>query len=306
MDRIMDKLNAMAIFVRVIERGSFSAVARELQTTQPTISKVLRALEQELGGKLISRSTRHLSLTDEGQRYYSHCREILAAVDAAEHSFQTGKESIAGPLRIGSSVSFGHLHIASRLSGFLQQYPDVHVDLQLSDQLQDLVSEGLDVTLRIGELRDSGLIARQIGTTHRVTLASPAYLARHPAPHTPQDLAQHNCLLFNLLSSQNQWTYEKEGKRHTVRLTGNAQSNNSEAVREMVLTGLGVALSPLWLFYDDLKAGRVVALLQDYTPQSLPIHAVSAPNRRQSARVKAFVDYLADALAQAPELQAIR
>ncbi|WLG30499.1 LysR family transcriptional regulator [Pseudomonas lurida] len=302
----MDKLNAMAIFVRVIERGSFSAVARELQTTQPTISKILRALETELGGKLIARSTRQLSLTDEGQRYYRHCREILAAVDAAEHSFQTGKETIAGPLRVGSSVSFGRLQIAARLSDFLLQYPDVQVDLQLNDHLQDMVSEGLDVTLRIGELRDSGLIARRIGTTHRVTLASPAYLARHPAPKSPQDLSQHNCLLFNLLSSQNQWVYEKNGARHSVRIAGNAQSNNSEAVREMVLTGLGITLSPLWLFYDDLKAGRVVALLQDYTAQSLPIHAVAAPNRRQSARVKAFVDYMADALAQAPELQAVR
>lgn len=302
----MDKLNAMAIFVRVIERGSFSAVARELQTTQPTISKILRALETELGGKLIARSTRQLSLTDEGQRYYRHCREILAAVDAAEHSFQTGKETIAGPLRVGSSVSFGRLQIAARLSDFLLQYPDVQVDLQLNDHLQDMVSEGLDVTLRIGELRDSGLIARRIGTTHRVTLASPAYLARHPAPKSPQDLSQHNCLLFNLLSSQNQWVYEKNGARHSVRIAGNAQSNNSEAVREMVLTGLGIALSPLWLFYDDLKAGRVVALLQDYTAQSLQIHAVAAPNRRQSARVKAFVDYMADALAQAPELQAVR
>jgi DNA-binding transcriptional LysR family regulator len=302
----MDKLNAMAIFVRVIERGSFSAVARELQTTQPTISKVLRALETELGGKLISRSTRKLSLTDEGQRYYGHCRQILAAVDAAEHSFQSGKEAVAGPLRIGSSVSFGRLHIASRLAGFLERYPQVNIDLQLNDQNQDLVSEGLDVTLRIGELRDSGLIARQISTTHRVTLASPAYLARHPAPQTPQDLAQHNCLLFNLLSSQNQWVYEKDGARHSVKIMGNAQSNNSEAVREMVLAGLGIALSPLWLFFDDLTAGRVVAVLQDYTPQSLPIHAVSAPNRRQSARVKAFIDYMADALTQAPELQPLR
>lgn len=302
----MDKLNAMAIFVRVIERGSFSAVARELQTTQPTISKVLGALESELGGKLISRSTRQLSLTDEGQRYYNHCRQILAAVDAAEHSFQSGKESVAGPLRIGSSVSFGRLHIASRLAGFLEQYPQVQVDLQLNDHPQDLVAEGLDVTLRIGELRDSGLIARPIGTTHRVTIASPAYLARHPLPQTPHDLAAHNCLLFSLLSSQNQWIYEKDGARHSVRIKGNAQSNNSEAVREMVLAGLGIALSPLWLFYDDLKAGRVLALLTDYTPLALPIHAVLAPNRRQSARVKAFVDYMAQALAQAPQLQAFR
>lgn len=198
------------------------------------------------------------------------------------------------------------MHIASRIAPFLQRYPQVQVDLQLNDQNQDLVSEGLDVTLRIGELRDSGLIARHIGTTHRVTLASPAYLAKHPSPQTPQDLAQHNCLLFNLLISQNQWTYEKDGARHSVRIKGNAQSNNSEAVREMVLAGLGIALSPLWLFFDDLKAGRVVAMLQDYTPLSLPIHAVSAPNRRQSARVKAFIDYMADALTHAPELQAFK
>jgi len=161
----VDKLNAMAIFVRVVERGSFSAVARELHTSQPTISKVLRALEIDLGGKLISRSTRQLSLTDEGQRYYTECRQILAAVDAAEHSFQSGRETVAGNLRVGSSVSFGRLQIASRLPDFLKQYPRVQIDLQLSDQNLDLVSEGLDVTFRIGELADSGLIARPIGTT---------------------------------------------------------------------------------------------------------------------------------------------
>lgn len=129
----MDKLNAMAIFVRVVERGSFSAVARELQTTQPTISKVLRALEIQLGGKLIARSTRRLSLTDEGQRYYNECRKILAAVDAAEHSFQSGRETVAGALRIGSSVSFGRLQIAPRLPDFLKQYPQIQINLQLND-----------------------------------------------------------------------------------------------------------------------------------------------------------------------------
>lgn len=299
----MDKLSAMAIFVRVIERGSFSAVAREVHTTQPTISKVLGSLEAELGGKLIARSTRRLSLTDEGQRYYQHCRQILAAVDEAEHSFQSAKESVAGPLRIGSSVSFGRLHIAPRLKGFLERYPQVQVDLQLNDHHQDLIHEGLDVTLRIGELRDSNLIARPLGTTHRVTVASPSYLARHPSPRTPQELSEHNCLLFNLLNSQNQWIYQKDDARHAVRIRGNAQSNNSEAVREMVLAGLGIALSPLWLFFDDLNTGRVVPLLQDYIPQPLPIHAVLAANRRESARVRAFVDYMAEALAQAPQLR---
>ncbi|NVZ66810.1 LysR family transcriptional regulator [Pseudomonas gingeri] len=292
----MDKLNAMAIFVRVVERGSFSAVARELQTSQPTISKILKALEAELGGKLIARSTRQLSLTDEGQRYYTQCRQILAAVDSAEHSFQSGREQVAGNLRIGSSVSFGRLQIASRLPDFLARYPQLEIDLQLSDQNQDLVNEGLDVSLRIGELNDSGLIARRLGDTRRITVASAGYLARRGEPHTPQDLSGHNCLLFNLLNSQNLWHYEKDGQRHSVRIKGNAQSNNSEAIREMVLGGLGIALSPVWLFAEDLKAGRVTTILRDYQAQSLPIHAVFPANRRQSARVKAFVDYMSEVL----------
>ncbi|TPG87803.1 LysR family transcriptional regulator [Pseudomonas caspiana] len=302
----MDKLNAMAIFVRVVERGSFSAVARELQTSQPTISKVLRALESKLGGKLISRSTRQLSLTDEGQRYYSECRQILAAVDAAEHGFHSGREAVAGNLKIGSSVSFGRLQIAPRLPAFLKKHPQVQIDLQLSDQNQDLVSEGLDVTFRIGELTDSGLIARHIGTTHRVTVAAPDYLEQHGNPQTPQELSEHNCLQFNLLNSQNLWVYERDAQRHEVRIKGNAQSNNSEAIREMVLGGLGISLSPVWLFSEDLKAGRVTVILLEYSAQSLPIHAVSPANRRQSARVKAFVDYMSQALEEAPELQPIK
>lgn len=306
MRRSVDKLNAMAIFVRVVERGSFSAVAREMQTSQPTISKVLRALETELGGKLIARSTRKLSLTDEGQRYYNQCRQILAAVDAAEHSFQSGREVIAGPLRIGSSVSFGRLQIATRLPEFLRRHPEVQIDLLLSDQNQDLVSEGLDVTFRIGELNDSGLLARHVGTTHRVTVASPDYLAQHGQPQTPEALREHNCLLFNLLNSQNLWVYEKDARRHEVRIKGNAQSNNSEAIREMVLGGMGIALSPVWLFSEDLKVGRVTAILQEYIAQSLPMHAVSPANRRQSARVKAFVDYMSQALESAPELKPIK
>jgi len=292
----VDKLNAMAIFVRIVERGSFSAVARELQTSQPTISKILKALEAELGGKLIARSTRQLSLTDEGQRYYAQCRQILAAVDNAEHSFQSGREQVAGSLRIGSSVSFGRLQIASRLPDFLARYPQLEIDLQLNDQNQDLVEEGLDVSLRIGELSDSNLIARRIGDTQRITVASAAYLARRGEPQTPEQLSEHNCLQFNLLSSQNLWHYEKDAQRYSVRIKGNAQSNNSEAIREMVLGGLGIALSPVWLFAEDLKAGRVTAILPGYQTQSLPIHAVFPANRRQSARVKAFVDYMSDAL----------
>jgi DNA-binding transcriptional LysR family regulator len=296
----MDTLEAMSIFVRVVERGSFSAVARELRTTQPTISKHISALEQRLGGRLISRSTRRLSLTDEGQRYYRQCREILAAVDNAEHSFQTGREVVAGPLRVASSVSFGRQQIAPRLKDFLMLYPEVSVDLQLNDQNVDLVSEGVDVAIRIGDLKDSGLIARQIGLTRRLTVAAPAYLEQHAAPLTPEDLCGHNCVLFNLLEQFDTWSFD--AGLHNVRVHGTVRSNNSEAIRQMVLSGLGISLSPSWLYREDIKAGRVVRILPDHSPSSLPVHAVSPANRRESARVRAFVDFLAQAFAQDSDL----
>ncbi|KAA0987292.1 LysR family transcriptional regulator [Pseudomonas sp. ANT_J12] len=293
----MDTLEAMAVFLRVVERGSFSAVARELGLSQPTISKQIGALENRLGGRLFARSTRNLSLTDEGQRYYEHCRQILAAVDNAEHSFQTGQERVAGPLRIASSGSFGRIQIAPRLHGFLQQHPDVSIDLQLSDENVDLISEGIDVAVRIGELKDSSLIARPIGLTRRRVFAAPSYLEQHGVPAAPDDLSDHNCLAFNQLEHFDSWRFEHDGQWRSVQIKGNVRSNNSEAIRQMVLSGLGVSLSPSWLFREDLQAGRVVALLDGYTPPSLPIHALFAPDRRQSARVRAFTDYLRDAFA---------
>ncbi|KOY02438.1 LysR family transcriptional regulator [Pseudomonas nunensis] len=293
----MDTLDAMSIFTRVVERGSFSAVARELGLSQPTISKQIGALEKRLGGQLFARSTRNLSLTDEGQRYYEHCRQILAAVDNAEHSFQTGQERVAGPLRIASSGSFGRIQIAPRLHGFLQQHPEVTIDLQLSDENVDLVSEGIDVAVRIGELKDSSLVARQIGLTKRRVFAAPGYLEQNGIPATPNELSAHNCLVFNQLEHFDSWRFEHAGEWQSVQVKGNVRSNNSEAIRQMVLSGLGLSLSPSWLFREDLQAARVVAVLDGYTPSSLPIHAVFPPDRRQSARVRAFTDYLRDAFA---------
>lgn len=296
----MDTLEAMAMFVRVVERGSFSAVARELGTTQPTVSKQINALEKRLGGRLIARSTRQLSLTDEGLRYYKQCRDILAAVDSAEHSFQTGREAVAGPLRIASSVSFGRLQIAPRLQEFLERYPEVTVDLLLSDQNVDLVSEGMDVAIRIGELKDSSLIARQIGLTRRLLVAAPGYLERHGTPQAAEELSLHNCILFNLLADFDTWVFDA-GQYH-VQVKGNVRSNNSEAIRQMVLSGLGISLSPTWLYRRDLALGRVVQVLPDLTPSALPIHALLPANRRQSARVRAFVDYLAEGFNSDPDL----
>jgi DNA-binding transcriptional LysR family regulator len=311
----MDRLQAMAMFVRVVERASFSAVARELGLSQPTVSKQIAALEAKLGGQLFARSTRNLSLTDEGQRYFQHCREILAAVDQAEHSFQTGQERVVGPLRIASSGSFGRLQIAPRLGGFLKRYPEVTLDLQLSDENIDLVSAGVDLAIRIGELRDSSLIARQIGVTRRQLYAAPAYLEAKGWPATPSDLPNHNCLVFNRLEQADTWRLKHQDQQQgqhqdqqqdqwsQVRVSGNVRSNNSEAIRQMVLDGLGISLSPSWLFRDDLREGRVVVVLEAYQPSSLPIHAVLAPDRRQSARVRAFSDYLREAFAAEADIK---
>ena len=287
----MDKLEAMAVFVRAVERGSFSAVARELQSSQPNISKQINALETALGGRLFVRSTRKLALTDEGERYYAECRQILAAVDTAERSFKTGREEIAGSLRVASSVSFGRSWLAPRIAGFLAQHPAIRIHLQLSDRNEDMVGEGTDVALRFGAQRDSNLVSRTIGNIRRGVFAAPAYLARHGTPKTPDELLQHNCLVFTLLPNVNAWSFTRKDRETTVAVHGNATSNSSEAVRAMVLSGLGISLSPLWQFDEDLEAGRVVRLLTAWEPPPLAIHAV-LPHRRQSARVAAFVDYV--------------
>jgi DNA-binding transcriptional LysR family regulator len=291
----MDKLEAMAVFVRAVERGSFSAVARDIASSQPNVSKMIRALELSLGGRLFARSTRKLALTDEGERFYAECRQILAAVDAAEHSFKTGREEIAGALRVASSVSFGRTWLAPRLDAFLERHPGIRIHLQLSDRNEDLVGEGIDVAFRFGALRDSSLVSRPVGDMQRAVFAAPSYLARHGKPLKPADLLQHNCLVFTLLPAMNAWTFAHKGENLTVSVKGNASSNSSEAIREMVLAGTGVSLSLSWQFEDDLKAGRVVKLLPAYRPPPLAIHAVF-PNRRQSARVAAFVDYIVGAM----------
>jgi DNA-binding transcriptional LysR family regulator len=287
----MDRLTAMTAFIRCVERGSFSAVAREMNTTQPTVSKLIASLERRLAGKLFARSTRQLALTAEGQHFYEQCRTIVDAVESAEGSFKTGREQIAGMLHVATSVGFGRTQVMSRMRAFMQRYPLLRVDLQLNDRFIDLVEEGIDVAFRIGELKESGLIARRIGTTFRVTAGAPAYFKLHGEPSTPEDLGAHNCILYTGLATANAWPYSRSGRDRSVRVSGNFQSNSAEAVRAATLSGIGIALSPIWLFGDDIRAKRLKVVLTDYQPKPLPIHAVSPANRRYSAKVNAFVDF---------------
>ena len=292
----MDLFDSMHIFVRVVERGSFSAVARELNMGQPAVSKQVRALEQYLGGPLFARSTRHLALTDEGQRFYSHCQEILGHLETATRSFTSGQEQIAGPLRVAAPVSYGRLCIAPLIGTFLQRHPDVRIDLRLSDHNEDLLKENIDLAIRIGAGKNEGLVAVPLGTSTRRVYAAPTYLDRHGLPREPNELTGHNCIGFTLLEHYDSWHFTHIGQELDVAIKGNVTSNSSEAIREMVLSGLGISLSPEWLFASDVEQGSVRTVLDDYQTTALPVSAVLSRERRRSARTMAFIDFLREHL----------
>lgn len=287
----MDRITCMQSFVRAIEMNSFSAVAREKQTTQPTISKQIAALEKYLGVQLITRSTTNLSLTEEGKQYYQYCQQILETFAEAEASL-TGKEKAMGMLRLGCSVLFGQMQIVPRLSAFMSSYPDVKIDLMMADHFVDIVEEGLDLLIRIGNRLDSSLISHRIGTTHRVTVATRSYFEQAGEPQTPEDLVHHHCIIYTRLSTGNEWHFQGGDSTIKVRVGGCFQTNSSVAIRAAVLSGLGIAVAPVWMFGDEIYRGELKVVLQDYQPTPFPIHAVYRRSRFYPAKISCFIDFL--------------
>jgi len=299
----MDRLRLMETFCRVVESGSFSAVAREEMTTQSAISKQVQALEKRLGATLLVRSTRSHSLTEAGQLYYERCRQVLDTLEEARIEVQRAEHDISGMLRVSAPAAFGRQHIVPRLQGFYERYPKVKIDLLLDDSFVDLVAAGVDVAFRVGELKDSRLVARRIGTAHRAALASPAYLARHGEPQHPDDLAQHQCVVYTGLATPNEWTFvDEHGTPLTVKVNGRFQSNSSEAMRQAVCEGLGISYSTLWIYGADIRAGRIKPVLTRFRLPSLPLNVVFQPARRPSLKVNHFVNYFAEAFAQDPDI----
>ncbi|GAB3442517.1 LysR family transcriptional regulator [Massilia solisilvae] len=293
----------METFARIVETGSFSAVAREMMTTQPAVSKQLQALEKHLGTKLLVRSTRSHSLTEAGRLYYERCRQVLDTLEEARLEVHRAEHEISGLLRVAAPAAFGRLHIVPRLAAFYERYPKIKVELQLDDSFVDLVGAGIDVAFRVGELKDSRLIARRIGTAHRATLASPAYLARYGEPRHPSELAHHQCLVYTGLANINEWIYKDEGNADiVVRIGGNFRSNSSEAIRQAVREGLGISYSTQWIYGDDIRHGRIKPILTQYRPPSLPLNVVFQPARRPSLKVNHFVSFFADAFRQDPDI----
>ncbi len=271
----MDIVAAMQVFVRVAEAGGFTSVARETHTTQPTVSRLVAALEDHLGARLFHRSTRAVSLTDDGKQFYELARHALEAVAEAENAIGKRRTRAFGRLRLSIPVAFGRLHVAPRMPRFLELNPEVQIELVMSDNFVDLVGEGIDLAVRVGEIADPTLIARRIGTTRRVTVASRRYLERRGEPVHPADLAAHDCIIYTRLATGNEWHFAGPDGEIVIPVQGRYQADNSEGVREGVLGGLGIGVIPIWLFNgDEIRRGDVRIILKEFEPTSLPIHAV--------------------------------
>jgi len=300
----MDRLQAMQTFVRVAESGSFSAVAREANTTQSAVSKQVAALERVLGVKLLMRTTRSLALTDEGERYFEQVRRLVAEIAEAESTLVSGERKLTGWLRVAASVGFGRLKLMPLVQSFLADHPDVKIDMKLNDGFVDLVEQGIDVAVRIGELSDSNLIARRVGSARRLLVAHRSYIRNlakgiKPPSH-PNDLLQHNCIVYTGLASRNAWSFsagpgsaEGVGTTHTIHVQGSLQTNSSEVVRHAICEGMGIGYSPEWLFESEIASGELQVLLPDWLVPSLPVHLVSPQGRHNSAKVKVFGDHVA-------------
>lgn len=298
----MDLLSGMRLFARVVEAGGFTAVARENSTSQPTISRTIAALEAHLGVRLLNRSSRALTLTDDGRQFYERARDALEAVAEAESSVGRRRSEPNGLLRLGTPVGFGRLHVAPRMPAFLARHKEVTVELVMTDAFVELVGEGLDLAIRVGDLADPSLIARPIGTTRRVTVAAASYLDAHGIPATPADLARHDCVIYTRLATGQRWHFDSRDGPVQVDVGGRFRADNSEAVREAVIGGAGIAVLPVWLFTDEIERGLVRVILEQFEPTRLPIHAVYPSRRLLAAKVRAMIDFLAVEFAKVPLL----
>jgi len=300
----LDKLSAMKTFVRVAEAGSFSAVASESGTTQSAVSKQVAALERELGAKLFSRTTRSISLTDEGERYFESARRLVSEVEEAEASVRKAANQMTGWIRVAASVGFGRLKLMPIVKAFMAAHPQVKIDLRLHDGFIDLIEQGIDVSVRIGDLPDSGLLARRVGTSRRMLLAHRDYLRRLPRglgrPAVPEDLRAHNCVVYTGLSTPNLWSFtagpgahEPAGTVRVVRVEGNLQTNSSEVMRAAMNAAMGIGYLPDWLLEAEIRNGTILRVMPHWDAPQSPIHLVSPPQRRHAAKVRALGDFIA-------------
>ena len=297
-----NRAGEMAVFAAVVEHGSLTRAAPGLGLSPSAVSRLIARLEDRLGVRLLQRTTRRVTPTAEGRLFYERAREILDEIDAAEELVGAGRLRPRGTLRVSLSHGFGMSRIVPLVPGFSDRYPDIELQLAFADRRLDLVSEGIDVAIRLGPIRDEALIARRLADHGRIVCAAPAYLPRHGTPATPADLAGHNCILFDQPDYLNHWPFRgADGTVERVRVRGNFRSDNGDALFELLLGGLGIANAADFLALPHLAAGRLVPLLAEYAvDERTAIHAVYPQRRHLPAKVRAFIDFLVERFQPVP------
>lgn len=291
----------MGAFVRAVELGGFSMAAREMGLTPSAISKLVTRLEDRLGVRLLNRTTRRLALTPEGEAYFHRSQRILADIAEAENEVAAFRAKPRGLLRINVGTAFGMHQLAPALPGFLARYPEMQVELTITDRVVDLIEEGADLGIRLGTLGDSTLVARRICDVERVVCAAPSYLGRHGTPREPEDLLRHNCLSMTYAPSLRRWPFETAEGVRNIEVSGNATASSADALLQLALLGLGVIRLSDVIVGAAVAEGRLVPLLQDrHHSEPLPLHAVWPQGRHRSPRVAAMVDFLVERFAAAP------
>lgn len=296
----MDKLQAMEVFVQVVDTGSFTRAADNMKLPKATVSTLIRNLEGKLAVKLLNRTTRRISVTTDGATYYERCLNILAEVREAEEALTRAQASPKGRLRVDVATGLGRHVILPALPRFLERYPGIQIEIGCSDRPVDLIEEGIDCALRSGELPDSTLIGRRVGALHFTTCAAPSYIARHGRPTHPQDLLDHTCINFFSAKSGKvfEWDFAKDGERVRLKVPGRVAVNDSDAYLAACLAGMGVAQLPLFALCPYLKAGQMELLLHDWDVDPLPLNVVYPHNRHLSAKVRVFVEWIAELFAE--------
>ncbi len=286
----MDRIDAMNVFVAVADQQGFAPAARKLGLSTSAVTRMVAALEDKVGARLLQRTTRSVTLTDVGTRYLERARRILADIEEAEASTRAERTQPSGRLVISAPLVFGRLHVRPLVTAYLDRYPDVSAELRLSDRMINLVEVGIDIAVRVGELADSTLVARHIGDMRRLTVASPDYLKRRGVPQTPLDLAGHDLIQFTSTSSLSDWRFVENGKDVRVPRTSRFATNSADAAIQHAEQGGGVALVLAYQAADAIAHGRLQIMLAGYEPPPSPIHLVYPTSRLLSAKVRAFVD----------------
>ncbi|QRN94730.1 LysR family transcriptional regulator [Archangium violaceum] len=293
---MIDSLLDVTVFTRVVTAGSLSAAARELGMSLPVVSKRLARLEDRLGVRLVNRTTRRLNLTEEGAEFHERCVRLLGEIDEAEERVRSRKRGASGLLKVTATAAFARRQLGWLIPRFLERYPDIRVQLDVSDTVIDLVQTGHDVAIRFGTLPDSSLIAKRLAPNHRVVCGSPGYFTRRGRPKRPADLKDHACIAFGSPPNQD-WQFEgRGGETMTVRVSGPLVTNNGEVAHEWALEGGGLVLKSLWDVGPDLDAGRLEVALPGYRVPAAPIHAIYPHTRGIAAKVKVFVEFLGEEL----------